>query len=151
MNTKIKGLFLLLCAAVLVFIGMSLFSGSQRIEVSMPIFTQQMVNELQAQKAAVEQKRQNVQAARERAETENKVYSCQTDEDCVIVDKDPCGCLKGPEGVTAINASWSLEFSKLVEKEFASGSTCPSVGSTVRECSDTAMPVCQENHCRIVW
>ncbi len=151
MNTKIKGICLLASAAVVAVFAMSFFSNTETINVSMPVFTQDMVNELQAQKAATQQKRANAQAARERAETVNKVYSCKINEDCIIVDKDPCGCLRGPEGVTAINAEFSLEFSKLMEKEFATAATCPSEGSTVRECSASAQPVCEENRCRIVW
>jgi len=151
MNTKLKGIFLLACAVVVGLIGLSLFSGAKPIEVNMPVFTKDMVEELQAQNASEEQKRQHAAAVRNRAELEGKIYSCQTDDDCIIVDKDPCGCLRGPEGVTAINAAWSLEFSTLVERQFSSGSTCPSTGSTEKECSATAAAVCQKNHCKIIW
>ena len=151
MNSKLKGIFLLACAVCVVVLALSFFSGSQPLEVSSSVFTEQMVNDLQAQKVAVQQKRQNVQAARERAETENKIYSCTSDEQCIIVDKDPCGCLIGTSGVTAINADWSLEFSKLLEKDFASAASCPSQGSAERECSASAQAVCRENHCTIVW
>ena len=151
MNKKLEGIFLLVCAVVVGLIGFSLFSEVNPIEVNMPVFTKQMAEELQAKNASAEQKRQYAQAVRNRADLEIKIYGCQTDDDCIIVDKDPCGCLRGPEGVTAINAEWSLEFSKLVEKQFSSGSSCPSAGSAERECSDTAAAVCQENHCKIVW
>ena len=93
--------------------------------------------------------RSNAAAARRHAELISKMTACNTNEECVIVDKDPCGCLKGPEGVTAINASYSLEFSKLMEKRFALATACPSVGSTEKECSASARPVCLQNRCKI--
>ena len=151
MNTKLKGIFLLACAVVVGFIGLSLFSGTEPIEVNMPVFTKEMVEEVQAKNASEEQKRQHAAAVRNRTELEAKIYSCQTDDECIIVDKDPCGCLRGPGGVTAINAEWSLEFSTLVERQFSSGASCPSSGSTENECSETATAVCQKNHCKIVW
>ena len=151
MNIKIKGIFLLVCSACVILLALLFFSGSQALEVSVPTFDEQMINQFLTQKAAAEQKRFNAQAARERAELQVQIYRCNNNEECVIVDKDPCGCLRGPSGVTAINAEWSLEFSKLIEKEFESGISCPSVASTQDECSATAKAVCLENRCQIVW
>lgn len=151
MNLKIKGILLLVYAACVVLLTVFFFSKSQPIEASAPVFTESMVQQWQAQKMEEEQKKRSLYASRTRSETESWIYRCDTNEQCIIVDKDPCGCLKGPSGVTAINAEWSLEFSKLMDKEYAQASSCPFVASTERECSATARAVCTENRCQIVW
>ena len=151
MNPKIKGIFLLICAVLIVGLALSFFSRATPIEVQMPLVTREMVEENQAAIRAAAEKRQNAAAARKRAELEMRLYQCQADSDCIIVDKDPCGCLKGPEGVTAINSSMSLEFSRLVQEKSSLAEVCPSVASAEKECSATARPVCQQNVCKIVY
>ncbi len=151
MNQMIKGVFLLACAFVAAVLAVSFFSRSQPIEVQIPLVTKQMVEENQAQIQQEQQRRQHKLQAKKRAELEVRLYQCQSDEECVIVDQDPCGCLKGPEGVTAINAGLSLEFSRLMEKSYADATACPSTASTQKECSPTAHPVCQQNRCQIVY
>lgn len=151
MKYKIKGLFLLVCACGAIWLALSFFGRFERIEASAPMVTAQMVQDYQAQVQEEEQKRQNADAARKRAEMQARMYRCQEDDECIIVDKDPCGCLSGPEGVTAINSEWSLEFSRMVEKQFATATTCPSVASVERECSASARPVCQDSRCQIVY
>ena len=130
MIQKIKGLFLLLCTAGVLVLAASFFS-------------RQLKN--------AEEQRQHAAAARKRAEMEVRVRQCTADEQCIIVDRDPCGCLKGPEGVTAINSSMTLEFSQLVQAETSGSTVCPSVGSTEKECSATARAVCRQNACTIVY
>ncbi len=151
MSQKIKGLFLLVCAAGVLILALSFFSRSTPIEVQMPLVTTQMVKENQAQLKSEEEQRQNAAAARKRAETEVRVRQCTADDQCIIVDRDPCGCLKGPEAVTAINSAMSLEFSQLVQSETFGSTVCPAVGSTERECSATARAVCQQNACTIIY
>ncbi len=151
MSQMIKGTFLLVCAFVAAVLAVSFFSRSQAIEVQVPLVTKQMIEENQAQIQQEQQHRQNTLLAKRRAELEVRLYQCQSDEDCIIVDKDPCGCLKGPKGVTAINAGLSLEFSRLMEKTFATATACPSVASTEKECAPTARPVCRKNRCQIVY
>ncbi len=151
MSYKIKSLLLLICAAVAVLLAFSFFSRSEAIEVEMPLVTKQMVDENQDAIQKAEERRQNTVAARRRAELEVRLYQCDSDDQCIIVDQDPCGCLKGPEGVTAINSNLSLEFSRLLEKQFAAGAACPSVGSSEKECSASARAVCEQNRCKIVY
>ena len=78
-----------------------------------------------------------------------KISGCEADEDCVIVDKDPCGCFIGPSGVTAINALYTLEFDKM--QSHAITKACPEIPSTEQACSDTARAVCQDNTCKIIY
>ncbi len=151
MIQKIKGLFLLLCTAGVLVLAASFFSRAKPIEAQMPLLTVQMVQENQAQLKSAEEQRQHAAAARKRAEMEVRVRQCTADEQCIIVDRDPCGCLKGPEGVTAINSSMTLEFSQLVQAETSGSTVCPSVGSTEKECSATARAVCRQNACTIVY
>ncbi len=151
MIQKIKGLFLLVCAAGVLILALSFFSRSTPIEVQMPLVTTQMVKENQAQLKSEEEQRQNAAAARKRAETEVRVRQCTADDQCIIVDRDPCGCLKGPEGVTAINSAMSLEFSQLIQSETSGSTVCPAVGSAERECSATARAVCRQNACTIIY
>lgn len=151
MNHKIKGLILLICAALAALMTVVFFSRSTPIEAQMPLVTRQMIDENQAEIQKQEQLRQSSAAARRRAELENRLYQCQSGEECIIVDKDPCGCLKGPEGVTAINSAMSLDFSRAMEKQFAAATACPSAGSTERECSPSARAVCEQNRCKIVY
>ena len=151
MSQKIKGLFLLICAVGVLGLAMSFFSRGTPIEVQVPMVTKQMVEEKQAQLKSEAEQRQNAEAARKRAETEARVRQCTADEQCIIVDRDPCGCFKGPEGVTAINSVMSLEFSQMVQAETSGSTVCPEVGSSERECSATAQAVCRQNSCTIIY
>lgn len=151
MSYKIKSLLFFIGAAVALMLAVYFFSKATPIEAQMSVLTKQMVEENQEQIRREEAKRQNAEAARRKAALEAKLYQCTSDEECVIVDKDPCGCLKGPEGVTAINSSMSLEFSQMMEKHFSAATTCPSVGSAERECSATAEAACQHGRCKIVY
>lgn len=151
MSFKIKGLFLLICACFVFVLGLSFLSKGSPIEAQMPLVTTDMVKDQQQQKKAAQEKQQDATAARKRAEIEARLYQCTQNEECIIVDKDPCGCLKGPEGVTAINAAMSLEFSRLMQAQISGSTVCPSVGSTERECSASARAVCVNNQCRITY
>ena len=144
--------FLLLCVGVLVLLfALKCFVKHEPIEAHPYLLTKQMLTEHQEEMQEAHQKRQSEQAARRRAEVAVRMGECESDEDCIIVDKDPCGCLRGPESITTINANYSLEFSRLVEKKFATATACPSVGSVEKECSATAHPVCQNKHCKIAY
>lgn len=151
MNHHIKGLILLVCAVGALGMAVMFFSRSTPIETQMPLVTREMIQENQAQIQQQEQQRQSSAAARRRAELEARLYQCKADEECIIVDRDPCGCLKGPEGVTAINSAMSLDFSRHMDKQFAAATACPSEGSVERECSASARPVCAEGRCKIIY
>ena len=145
----VKNVLLLICASCAILLALSFFSRRKPIEAQMPLVTKQMVAENQEKEQKEQTQRSNAAAARRHAELMTKMTACNTNEECIIVDRDPCGCLKGPQGVTAINASYSLEFSKMMEKRFALATACPSVGSTEKECSASARPICLQNRCKI--
>ena len=141
MRYKIKELLLLCCAVGVIALLPVLYSKDQPIEVNVPALTSQEVE------AKAEEQHKETVAAAAKAQV-RRMYRCQADEDCIIVDKDPCGCLVGPSGVTAINAEYTLDFNKLQSKLVAK--TCPDgEPSAVRECSPNAQAVCVENVCKI--
>ena len=151
MNLKVKNIFLLACALIVVLLAFAFFSRADVIEVSAPLVTRQDIEKYQEQQKVAQQHKQQTAEARRKAEMRETVYKCETDDECIIVDKHPCGCLNGPEGVTAINATYSFNFLTLVEKEYGQATRCGEVASTERECSATARAVCEENRCRIVY
>lgn len=151
MIQKIQGIVWLVCAAFVLILALSFFSRGTSIDASAPLVTVEMVKEKQSEIQAAAQHRQQEAAARRRAEMEERVRVCTADEQCIIVDRDPCGCFKGPEGVMAINSAMSLEFSQLVQAETSGSTVCPEVGSSEKECSSSARPVCQQNKCTIVY
>ncbi len=143
MKLKIKEAMLLVCALAALGAIPLFLSKDNPIEVSVPVLdaAQLAAKEAKAQKEAAESA---VQAAMRR------MVSCSVNEDCIIVDKDPCGCLVGPEGVTAINAAYTLDFNKFQSNSLTKA--CPEGAPSVeRECSPSAQAVCQENVCRISY
>ena len=151
MISKIHTILLLVASGIVLLLAFIFFMHPDPIEAQAPLLTKQMLEDYQAQQQQTAQKRQSEAAARKRAELEAKLKLCETSEECIIVDKDPCGCLKGPGSITAINADFSLEFSSLVEKKFTGMEMCPETGSTEKECSASAHPACVENRCKIVY
>ncbi len=142
MKSKMKEIFLLACAGV-VFVLIPLFiSQDNPIPVSLP--------ELDANKIAEQEAEQKKIAAEQAARAkERRMFACEVDEDCIIVDKDPCGCLVGPEGVTTINAAYTLDFNskqKMITKACPEGDP-----STEAQCSPNAAARCVENQCKIVY
>lgn len=143
MKNKLKNLLLLLSAGCVLALIPVFFVHDKPIEVSLATLTEK---EFAAQQEA-QQKAEQATAQKARV---RRVFSCQADEDCIIVDKDPCGCLIGPEGVTAINASYTLDFDEMQSK--AVSKACPNrAPSQERECSPSAIPVCRENICQIAY
>ena len=77
-----------------------------------------------------------------------RAFRCTVDDDCIIVAKDPCGCLLGPQGVAAVNVEHALYFAP----NDTGTKTCPSMApSTEAQCSPTAQAVCQANRCTITY
>lgn len=143
MKHKIKSLCLLGCAACVLVLIPVFLSKDNPIEISMPVLTEQeAVAQEQAQQKAAQISAQKAKVRR--------VFRCQTNDDCIIVDKDPCGCLVGPEGVTAINAAHTLEFDKMQSSVVTKA--CPDrAPSQEKECSPSAVAVCRENMCQIKY
>lgn len=143
MKAKLKAACLLICALGILLLIPVFLSKDEPITVSVPLLdaAQMEAKEAQEQKAA---EQAAAQAKRRR------LYSCTVDEDCIIVDKDPCGCLVGPQGVTAINAAYTLDFNKqqsnLITKACPEGEP-----SMEKECSPTAQAVCEQNYCTIIY
>ena len=138
-----KDIFLFLCAGLVLLLLSVLWGNRSAIEVSLPEISSAELS------ARVEKQQQQARVSATRAK-ERRVYTCEVDEDCIIVDKDPCGCLVGPQGVTAINALLTLEFNQLQKKPLTT--TCPDqTPSTERECSPTAQAVCVNKTCQISY
>ena len=142
MKKTIQNACLLACAAGVVLLIPILFKQATPIVVEIPQIT---VEELETKK---EETAQAQRAARRQAKL-NRISSCQVDEDCIIVDKDPCGCAVGPKGVTAINVNYITEFNELNNQPNAKA--CPDVISTERECGEDARAVCKAKVCKIVF
>ena len=103
-------------------------------------------------KELAQQKEETAKAEKEaqRKAKIRRIYSCKVDSDCLIVDKDPCGCTVGPKGVVAINENYIPDFNSL-NKPKMMAQTCPETVSREKECSRSARPVCQANTCKIVY
>lgn len=143
MKNKFKNLLLLMSAGCVLVLIPIFFVQDKPIEVTLSTLTEK---EFTAQQ---ETQQKAAQATAQKARV-RRVFHCQADEDCIIVDKDPCGCLIGPEGVTAINASYTLDFNKMQSK--AVTKACPDRAlSQEKECSPFAVPVCRENVCQIAY
>ena len=143
MNKQIKNVFLLVCAVVVVFAIPMLLSHHTPTQVDLVRLDAQ---EIAAQKEAAAQAEK--QAARQARAT--RIYACSTDEDCIIVDKDPCGCSVGPEGVVAINVNHIVDFNTMNTHNTVA-SACGENVSQEKECSPSAHPVCKARRCKIEY
>lgn len=120
-----------------------LYANDAPIEISVPHLNLQ---ELEAK----EKEEQEEQARALEAMRRQRMVSCKRSSDCIIVDKDPCGCLVGPQGVTSINALYTTDFDKMQAKTLTKA--CPDKEpSTVRECAPTARAACVKSRCKIVY
>lgn len=143
MKAKIKAVWLLVCAVLAVLLIPVFLSKDEPIEVYVPLLDQAQLEAKEAQK-----QKEAAQAAAQLRQ--RRMYSCTVDEDCIIVDKDPCGCLVGPKGVVAINASYTLEFNRQNTSPIAKA--CPEGEPSIeKECSPTAQAVCERHYCKIIY
>lgn len=143
MKKIITNVFLLVCTAVVLLLIPLFMSHDSPIPVEIPHLSSE---ELAAQKeAAAKIEREAAQKARIQ-----RVYSCKKNEDCIIVDKDPCGCAIGPKGVVAINVNYITDFDILNKAKMVT-KTCPSKVSKVKECSPSAHGVCKAKTCKIAY
>lgn len=142
MNKKIKNIIFLVCAGGILFLIPILYSKDRPIEVNMPLLdtTNMAVHE------AVQQQTAQAEAHKRMV---SRIYRCQQDDDCIIVDKDPCGCWAGPKGVTAINAEQTEAFNRTIASNQMRA--CSDEPSTERECSATAHAVCRAGACKIEY
>ncbi|MBO7613335.1 MAG: hypothetical protein J6S81_05930 [Treponema sp.] len=143
MKNKLKNVTYACLAAIILLLVPLFLTKEKAIEVDLPTLDLREV---------MEQEEEHEKAAQlsARQAALRRIYQCETDEDCIIVDKDPCGCLSGPSGVTAINVTRTLEFDRLNPKSMAKA--CPDgEPSTDRECSSSAHAVCRANACKIEY
>ena len=147
----IQSLLLIGCSLGILYLAFMFFSHPEPIGVSMPLLTRETLQENEEHAQQQMQKQQAAALAQKRAELEKKMYKCETDAQCIVVDKDPCGCAKGPKSITAINEDFSLEFSDLIAKKFTGMEMCPDTESHEKECSPSARPACVEKHCKIIY
>lgn len=143
MKKKIKNITYV-CMALIVLLLIPVFlMKEQPVEFNLPV--------LDLQEAAL-QEEAHEKAAKQSAKQAalRKIFRCKADEDCIIVDKDPCGCGIGPAGVTAINVEHTLTFNRIYSKDITK--TCPEGAPSVeKECSPSAHAVCHANMCKIAY
>lgn len=143
MKNKIKEISYA-CIALLVLLLIPLFLAKKEpIEVSLPT--------LDLQEATLQEEARE-RAARQSAKKAllRKIFHCTQDENCIIVEQDPCGCGIGPAGVTAINIGYTLDFNRIYSKNITKA--CPEGPlSTEKECSPSAKAVCRGNVCKIEY
>ncbi len=143
MNSKTRDIIALISAIVILGSLSSFLARIKPIEVDLPQLSQEEV-------VAQEEIKQKQEQAAAMQSKMRRIYACTLDEDCIIVDKDPCGCLIGPQGVTAINALYTSEYNQLTTRSVTT--TCPDVTpSTEQECSSSAIPICMSGTCRIAY
>lgn len=143
MKSKIRNILTLFLAAVVLLLLPIFLLRVRPIPVDIPVVTR-------AEMIAQEEKQQKEEIQSAVRAQIRRLYTCEVDEDCIIVDKDPCGCLIGPSGVMAINAEKTLEFNRRFQSAMAKA--CPDTQpSTEKECSASARAVCQSGLCRIVY
>ena len=105
MMKKVQNIFYVVGAVILGFITFTMYQQRTPIPIFVPEIT---MEELDTRAAAAKQTEERV-AANTRA---RKLVACSVDDDCIIVDKDPCGCLVGSAGVTSINVNHVLDFNE---------------------------------------
>ncbi len=143
MKKVITNVCLGVCTVAVVLLIALFLSHDVPIQVEIPRLDAQ---ELTAQKeASVKAEREATRKARM-----NRMYACSADEDCIIVDKDPCGCAAGPKGVVAINVNFITEFNKLNQTGLIT-KACSAEVSTQQECSPAAKAVCWVRRCKISY
>ena len=143
MKKKIEKILYLAGAFLIVVILSLLVRNDGTIDVDLPMLKKEDVT------AQEETQQKIAQEAANRARN-RRIFSCSTDDDCVIVDRDLCGCLVGPNGVVAINVSYISDFNN--EQDNVVAKACPEVAPSVeKECSPSARAVCQARTCKIVY
>ena len=142
MNKMIKNVVLIAAITVVAFLIPLFLAHDAPIEVNIP---QLDAAEIAAQKEAAQQAEKQAQ----REARIRRVYACQKDEDCIIVEKDPCGCAVGPKGLVAINVDFVTDFNTLNSKQITTA--CPDTISTEKECSAEAQAVCRARNCKITY
>ena len=158
MKKMIENLLLLAAiTGIFVLIPIFLFNATPILVTVPPVSMEAVAVSKQRADAEDEEKAEQEKEAAERAAQEAKykalvkqVYSCKSDDECIIVDKDPCGCNIGPKGITAINVN-AVSVFNLLNKQNTGMKVCPETLSTANECSARAYPACRAGSCKILY
>jgi len=143
-----KTIFLLLWAGLVLLMIPTLLKHDQPIFVEIPEIR---VEELKAIQEAQQQAEKKAEKKAEIREQMNRLTGCTADDECVIVDRDPCGCILGPKGVIAINVKNMVDFNSKVQEK-ALNMSCPDKEpSSEGVCGPTAQAVCRNRNCKIVF
>ena len=137
----IKNVFFIACTVIIILLIPFFLSHDSPIPVHI---VQLDAQEIAAQKEASAQAEKQAQ---HQARIQ-RIYSCKTDADCIIVDKDPCGCAVGPKGVVSINVNYIVDFNNLNNRQSVTTS-CSEKLSKEKECSPSARAICKANRCSI--
>lgn len=148
MTPKLKDMFFVLFAAGAVLLAIFFWSHRGEIAVDFPVVTQNMIDADAAQNAKAAADSEAASRAQKRAQQARRIFACETDDQCMRVEKNPCGCSAGPEEVVAINGMFFDEFSRTLPNMTV---TCPDAVSTEKECSPSARPACVQKMCKIVY
>lgn len=143
---KIKNILLIAATTGVVFLIPLFLAHDSPIEITIPQLDGQ---ELAAKKEATEQAEKQAAKQAQREALLRRIYACQEDEDCIIVDKDPCGCAVGPAGVVAVNVNLITEFNAINSNQVTKA--CPDTVSTEKECGESAQAVCRARTCKIIY
>ncbi len=81
------------------------------------------------------------------SKTEIDFYSCTTNEDCIKVKGDCCGC-GGGGNATAINKQYETEWEQKLTDECGENVICPAVMSNDPFCF--GQPLCGDGKCGLV-
>jgi hypothetical protein len=142
MKKGIKNIIYVVLTVLVAGVTFSVYQNNTPLTVDLPSLS---LEQLQAKEEAVKENTQ-ISAARSR---HKKWTACEEDEDCIIIDQDPCGCLIGPKGVTAIN----VDFMQAYEDKHQNQTTACPEGEPSQEaqCSPDAHPVCKNKVCTIMF
>ena len=143
MKKSITRVFLLTCTIGVLLLIPLFMAHDSPIQVRIPQLTVEGLADQKQEVAKAEQ--ETARKARL-----SRIYSCKQDEDCLIVDKDPCGCAAGPSGVVAINVNYITDFDALNNAKMGT-KACSSQVSTIKECSPSAQAVCRAHTCKISY
>lgn len=148
MSPKLKEMFFLLCAAGAILLALIFWARRGEITPDFPLVTGEMVAADAEKNAKAAEAEMAANRAKQRAAQARKVYACEKDDDCMRVEKHPCGCSEGPDAITAVNAQMIVEFNRTLPNVTAA---CAETASVERECSPSARPACVKNMCKMVF
>jgi len=142
MKKMITNIIYLVVAVAVCMCTFAVYQNANPIEADVPVVTLAQVHEQEE----VTKEKEQISAARAR---QRRWINCKQDDDCVIIDREPCGCLVGAKGVIAINVNLVTEYE---EKYLNKTKACPEEEPFQEgPCSPSAYPICKNKTCTIVF